>query len=127
MGSVTEVTTDSPSTSPSPAPAPATVPALRADPEDDPTGRLVAEHAAAFTEIPPPSALAPVKREVMRLVAENVPADRIRAGLQRMREKRLAASLLPQLVTETTQPTSTTDQRVANGLALVARYEEAGE
>jgi hypothetical protein len=124
MGSVTEVTTDSPSTSPSPAPAPATVPALRADPED-PTGRLIAEHAAAYSEIPPPSALAPVKREVMRLVAENVPPDRIRAGLARMREKRLAASLLPQLVTESAQPTSTTDARVAAGLALVDKYREA--
>jgi hypothetical protein len=103
----------------------AALPALCAEAPDDPTGQLIAEHAAAYSQVPPPSALVPVKREVMRLVAENVPPDRIRAGLARMREKRLAASLLPQLVTETAQPTSTTDARVAAGLALVDKYREA--
>lgn len=127
MGSVTEVSTGSPS--PTPSPTPATVPATDVAIPDDPTGRLMAEHAGAYSAIPPPSALTPVRREVMRLVAEKVPEERIRAGLARLREKRLAASLLPQLVTETTpvNRASTTDQRVAQGLALVARYEEAGE
>lgn len=117
-------------TAPAPATAPATATATVAtrDP-DDPTSTLIGEHIAAYTQPPPPSAIIPVKREVMRLVAEHVPPDRIRAGLARLRERRLAASLLPQLVAETspvTQP-STTDARVAQGLRLVERYEAAGE
>ena len=124
MGSVTEVSTGSPS--PTPSPAPSTVPALRAEPED-PTGRLLIEHVDAYSEPPPLSAQARVKTEIMRLVAEHVSEDRIRAGLARMREKRLAASLLPQLVTEATTTTrSTTDERVGNVLDLAAEYRRAG-
>lgn len=124
-GKVTVVTTDYPPPPPTPSPSPAPV-ALR---DDDPTSRLIGEHIAAYSQPPPPSAVTPVKREVMRLVAEHVSEDRIRAGLARLREKRVAASLLPQLVTEATPTTkpSTTDQRVAAGLALVAHYEETGE
>jgi hypothetical protein len=98
--------------------------AVAATPED-PTSALLAEHANAYAQPPPPSALIPVKREIMRLVAERVEPERIRDGLARLRERRLAASLLPQLVTETTptRKASTTDQRVADGLALAARYE----
>lgn len=120
-GSVTEVSTDSPS--PTPSPAPATVPALRAEPPDDPTGSLLIEHADAYTTPPPPSALVPVRREISRLVAEGVHPDRIRAGLGRLREKQLAASLLPQLVTECGPKPSTTDQRVRGTLALAAEYD----
>lgn len=94
---------------------------------DDPTGRLIAEHAAAYDTPPPPSALIPVRREVMRLVTEHVSEDRIRSGLARMREKRLGASLLPQLVTEASTTTrSTTDERVGNVLDLAAEYRRAG-
>lgn len=126
MGNVTEVGTDSPSTFPVPL---SPVPALRAEPSDDPTSALLREHVAAYSQPPPPSAVTPIRREIMRLVAEHVEPDRIRDGLARLRERRLAASLLPQLVTETT-PTrraSTTDARVAAGLDLAARYEEAGQ
>jgi hypothetical protein len=91
--------------------------------EDDPTSALIREHAAAYDQPPPPSALIPVKRAVMRLVAEGVTPDRISAGLTRMRDRRLGPGLLPQLVTETGPAKSTTDQRVAQGLALVAKYE----
>jgi hypothetical protein len=120
-GKVTEVGTDYPP--PLPATTPTPVPALRAEPPDDPTGNLLIEHANAYPKQPPPSALIPVRREISRLVAEGVEPDRIRAGLSRLREKQLAASLLPQLVTECGPKPSTTDQRVAAGLALVARYE----
>lgn len=100
--------------------------------DTDPTTRLLAEHVQAYTEPPPLSAQSKVKAQIMRLVAERVSEDRIRAGLSRMRERQLAASLLPQLVAEATpigaaHKPSTTDQRVAAGLALVAKYEEAGE
>lgn len=103
--------------------------ARRADPREDPTSELLIEHVQAYAEPPPLSAQRAVKTEIMRMVAEHIPPDRIRAGLARLREKRLAASLLPQLVTETTPVTrpSTTDQAVAAGRALVARYAEAGE
>lgn len=98
--------------------------ALRADTfDEDPTGRLLAEHSAAYKHTLPPSALAPVRREVMRLVAEGVEPERISAGLAKLREKQLAASLLPQLVTECERP-STTNARVATGLALVEKYRE---
>lgn len=105
---------------------------VRADddtPPDDPTSALLREHVAAYAQPPPPSAITPVKREIMRLVAEHVEPDRIRDGLTRLRERRLAASLLPQLVSETspTKRSSTTDARVADGLALARRYEEAGQ
>lgn len=119
-GSVTTVTTDSPP----PPPSPSTSPAPVAISDTDPTSRLILEHCSAYAEIPPPSAVVAVRREVMRLVAENVSEERIRAGLTRLRERRLAASLLPQLVSETspTRRTSTTDRRVADALALRDRY-----
>lgn len=110
-------------------PATTTDLATRAEPNDDPTSELLIEHVNAYAEPPPPSAQVTVKREIMRLVSEGVHPDRIRSGLIRLREKRLAASLLPQLVTDCTPVAkpSTTDQRVATGLALAARYEEAGQ
>ena len=126
MGKGTEVSKEP---APTPSPATATGPAALAASQDDPTSALVAEHIAAYTSPPPPSAVIPIKREVMRLVAEHVEPDRIRAGLARLRERRLAASLLPQLVSEATpiSKPSTTDLRFAQGLALAQRYEEAGE
>ena len=109
--------------------------ALRAAPHesapdaDDPTSALLTEHVNAYAQPPPPSALIPVKREIMRLVAEHVEPDRIRDGLARLRERRLAASLLPQLVTESTpvRRASTTDQRVSDGLALAAELKAEGQ
>lgn len=97
-------------------------------PASDPTAELLIEHANAYTAPLPPSALTTVRTAIMRLVADGVPAEQIRAGLTRMREKSLSAGLLPQLVAETIPTTdrrtrpSTTDAAVAQGLALVDRY-----
>lgn len=101
--------------------------ATREPPPDDPVSRLLVDHVNAYTEPPPLSAQAKVKTEIMRLVAEGVPEHRICAGLSRLREKRVAVSLLPQLVAEcaTVARPSTTDQRTAAGLALVDKYREA--
>lgn len=91
---------------------------------EDPTTRLLTEHAAAYNQPPPPSALIAVKREVMRLVAEGVEPPRIRAGLARLREKQLAASLLPQLVTEASQPRQSDNTRI---LAAARERAQAAE
>jgi hypothetical protein len=109
-----------------PWPAPTPAPVARAD--DDPTMALLIEHTNGYAEPLPPSAQAKIKPEIMRLVAEGVEPERIRRGLTRIRERGLAASLLPQLVTESAPRRSTGDERVAAALALAARYdaEEAG-
>jgi hypothetical protein len=124
MGKGTEVSREP---APTPSPTPATGPAAIAAVPDDPTDAILREHIAAYDQPPPPSAVVPVRREVMRLVAEHVEPSRILAGLARMRDKRLAASLLPQLVSETGPAKSTTDQRVAAGAELVRIYQERGE
>jgi hypothetical protein len=95
---------------------------------DDPTSALLIEHVHGYAEPLPLSAQAKYKTEIMRLVSEGVEPDRIRRGLTKIRERGLAASLLPQLVTESAPRRSTGDERVAAALALAARYdaEEAG-
>lgn len=106
-----------------PWPAPAPAPVARAD--EDPTSALLIEHVNAYTAPPPLRTQAKIKTEIALLVAERIEPDRIRAGLAVLREKRLAASLLPQLVTDIT-PTastrSTTDERVASTLALAETF-----
>jgi hypothetical protein len=96
---------------------------------EDPTSALLVEHVRAYAQPPPQAAQNRVKVEIMRLVAERVEPERIRNGLARLREKQLSASLLPQLVTETTsiRRPSTTDQRVADGLALAAELKAEGQ
>lgn len=94
---------------------------------DDPTSGLLLEHIRQFPTPPPPSAIAPLRVEIMRLVSEHTTPDDIRAGLQRMRDKNLSARLLPQLVAEailatTSHPKSTTDARVSQALALAERF-----
>jgi hypothetical protein len=92
--------------------------------DDDPTNELLIEHVKAYAEEPPLDAQRAVKTQIMRQLAMRVPPERIRAGLARMREKRVSVSLLPQLIAECSQVArpSTTDQRVATGLALVEKY-----
>ena len=120
MGSVTEVSTDSPSPSPSPSP----VPALRAEPQDDPTSDLLIEHVRAYADPPPPDAQLEVKQQIMRLVAQRIDPERIRAGLARLRERRMHPKTLPHLVAECSavERPSTTDRAVAKGLSLVEKY-----
>lgn len=98
---------------------------LGVDPEDDPTGRLLIEHVHAYSEPPPLDAQRAVKTAIMRQVALGEPPERIRAGLARMREKRVAVSLLPQLIAECSpvERPSTTDRAVATGMELVRHYE----
>lgn len=119
QGKVTVVTTDYPPLPPSPAPTPAPVAIA-----DDPTGQLLAEHAAAYAEPLPPDALRTTKTAIMRQVACGVAPERISAGLARMRERRVGPWLLPQLIAECSPVArpSTTDQRVSTGLALVEKY-----
>jgi len=109
--------------------APASGGAALAIPDNDPTQTLLAEHVAAYTQPPPLDAQAKAKTAIMRLVAERIEPDRIRAGLARLRERQLSPSLLPQLVTEATPVAkpSTTQQRVAAGAELVRIYRERGE
>jgi hypothetical protein len=102
-----------PVSTPVSTPVPISTPA----PTDDPTGVLLAEHAAAYTEPLPPSSLTPVRTAIMRQVAERTPPDRIRAGLARMRERKVGPSLLPQLIAEVT-PTNSRPQPSRNDLIL---------
>lgn len=105
-------------------PATSTGLATREEPRDDPTNALLIEHVNAYDEPPPLDAQRTVKQQIMRQVALGEPPERIRAGLARMREKRVAVSLLPQLIAECSPVArpSTTDQRVATGMALVEKY-----
>lgn len=72
-----------------------------------------------------------VAREVGRLVAEGVPVEAIREGLELWHARRLNPATLASVVhgvrlgppAPAARP-STTDQRVADGLALAARYAE---
>lgn len=91
-----------------PATATATAPAAVPDepaPPGDPTDTLLREHAHAYAVTPSSAALAPVKVEIMRLVADQVPAEHIRGGLALLRDRsHLHPKLLPQLVVEATNP-----------------------
>lgn len=121
MGKGTEVSRfPAPSTSTSPATGHAADTAAH----DDPTSELLLEHVRAYAEEPPPDAQLAVKQQIMRLVAQRIAPERIRAGLARLRERGVHPNLLPHLVAETTavRRTSTTDQRVATGAALVEHY-----
>lgn len=125
--------TDTPTRVTRAAPAPASTSATDLVPrtashaaQDDPTAVLLAEHNAAYDGKCPPSALAQVKPAIMQQVAEGTHPDLIRAGLARMREKQLGPALLPQLVAESlpTRRPSTTDNAVAQGLALVEKFSQ---
>ena len=91
---------------------------------DDPTNNLLIEHVRAYDEEPPLDAQRAVKTAIMRQVALGESPERIRAGLARMREKRVAVSLLPQLIAECSPVArpSTTDRAVATGIALVEKF-----
>jgi hypothetical protein len=121
--SSTSTSTSTSTTSHAP-PATATGLATLADTPDDPTNELLIEHVRAYAEEPPPDAQLAVKQQIMRLVAQRIAPERIRAGLARLRERGVHPNLLPHLVAETTavRRTSTTDQRVATGAALVEHY-----
>lgn len=96
----------------------------RTEPPDDPTSELLIEHIKSYAEPPPLDAQRAVKTAIMRQVALGETPERIRAGLARMRHKSVAVSLLPQLIAECSPVArpSTTDARVASGLALVEKY-----
>lgn len=103
--------------------------ALADEPRDDPTGQLLTEHINAYAEPVPIDAQIATKQQILRLVAEGIAPDRIRAGLARLREKSVHPKTLPHLVAECSPVTrqSTTDQRVNGTLALAQRYEENGQ
>lgn len=94
------------------------------EPPDDPTTRLLAEHVNAYPDRLPTAATAKVKVEIMRLVADGIEPHRIRAGLARLREKSLSASLLPQLVSETTAVRQSDNTRILAAARERARQAE---
>jgi hypothetical protein len=94
--------------------------------DDDPTSRLLIEHVKAHKNEPPPSAQSTVKVEIMRLVAEHVPEEHIRAGLGILRQKtHLHPKLLPQLVVEAMNPPKPRPNGSRNGQILSAAMQRA--
>ncbi|WP_139275607.1 hypothetical protein [Mangrovactinospora gilvigrisea] len=65
---------------------------------------LLREHLDQLRAAPPDRIRAQLQRAVDQLVAEQIPEEFIRAGLQRMRTKQLGARLLPDLVAEAMNP-----------------------
>ena len=62
--------------------------------------QLVGAYVAACAHRPPQKVLGYLSREVQRLLAEGIPAQHIRTGLDRLRAKGLSPSVLPSLVNE---------------------------
>ncbi|SDN06060.1 hypothetical protein [Actinacidiphila guanduensis] len=62
--------------------------------------QLIGEYVAACAHRPPEKVLGHLGREVHQLLGEDIAADHIRAGLDRLRAKGLSPSVLPSLVNE---------------------------
>lgn len=62
--------------------------------------QLIGEYVAACAHRPPEKVLGHLGREVHQLLGEDIAADHIRAGLDRLRIKGLSPSVLPSLVNE---------------------------
>jgi hypothetical protein len=62
--------------------------------------QLIGEYVAACAHRPPEKVLGHLGREVHQLLGEDIAADHIRAGLDRLRTKGLSPSILPSLVNE---------------------------
>lgn len=76
---------------------------------------------------PPERVIGQVAKHVRELLAEGIDPGQVRAGLAAWHSKSLHPSTLPSIVNEVmngTPKAATTDQRVAAGLALAARYAE---
>ncbi|MFG1804980.1 hypothetical protein [Streptomyces sp. NPDC049040] len=62
--------------------------------------QLIGEYVAACAHRPPEKVLGHLGREIHQLLGEDIAADHIRAGLDRLRIKGLSPSVLPSLVNE---------------------------
>lgn len=76
---------------------------------------------------PPARVVGQIAKEVAAMLSEGIAYERVRAGLQAWQQKSLHPSALASVVHEVANPPkrrSTTDQRAAQGLALVQHFEE---
>lgn len=94
------------------------------------TNDLIAEWIDHCGQRPPKRVVGQVAREIKTMLDERIPYADVRTGLAAWHTKGLHPSTLASVVHETrTAPTrrssSTTDQRVADGLALAQRYADA--
>lgn len=94
------------------------------------TNDLIAEWIDHCGQRPPKRVVGQVAREIKTMLDEDIPYADVRAGLAAWHTKGLHPSTLASVVHETRtaptrRPSSTTDQRVADGLALARRYADA--
>ncbi len=104
--------------------------------ESEPTARdLIAEWIdhRSVDDKPDSRTKGQIAKNVGNLLAEGIPYDRVRRGLQLWDEKRPHPSTLHSFVQQAGAPgptrgrPSTTDQRVSDTLALAARYAQEGQ